>query len=89
MKSFDIFKINLDRTLDMTQTESDAVWAVITRVNICIADLNGDGELDFVDISDFLAGFMSEDPAVDFNSDGEFDFVDISGFLDSFTSGCP
>lgn len=53
------------------------------------ADLNGDGELDFLDISDFLAAFTALDLAADFNGDGELDFLDISLFLTAFTDGCP
>lgn len=55
----------------------------------CPADLNGDREVDFLDISLFLAAYGSGDPIADFNGDGQFDFVDISAFLSSFTTGCP
>lgn len=55
----------------------------------CIADLNGDGFLDFLDISIFLTAFSKQDPIVDLNNDGSFDFLDISLFLSTFTSGCP
>lgn len=54
----------------------------------CIADLNGDGETDFVDISAFLAAYGSSDPIADMNDDGNFDFIDISAFLTSFAQGC-
>lgn len=55
----------------------------------CPADLNGDGETDFVDISAFLSAFGANEPAADFNGDGEYDFVDISAFLAAFGAGCP
>ncbi len=55
----------------------------------CIADLNGDGFTDFVDISLFLSAFGNEEPAADINGDAQWDFVDISEFLASFTQGCP
>ncbi len=55
----------------------------------CIADLNGDGELDFVDISLFLGAFGNQGTLADLNGDGQWDFVDISVFLNSYTAGCP
>ncbi len=55
----------------------------------CIADLNMDGEYDFLDISAFLLGLMNSDPIADLNGDGEFDFIDISSFLSAYTQGCP
>lgn len=53
------------------------------------ADQNSDGELDFADISLFLAAYTALDPSADLNDDGEFDFADISLFLSAYTSGCP
>ncbi len=55
----------------------------------CVADLNGDGDTDFADISLFIDGYGSQDPIADINGDGSWDFVDISEFLASFTAGCP
>ncbi len=55
----------------------------------CPADMNGDGALDFFDISGFLTAFVAGDLVVDFNSDGAFDFFDISSFLTAFGDGCP
>lgn len=55
----------------------------------CPADLTGDGELNFFDVSAFLSAFSIQDPIADFSADGKFDFFDVSGFLSSFTAGCP
>lgn len=55
----------------------------------CPADMNGDGALDFFDISAFLTAFGNQDSIADFTSDGVFDFFDISGFLAAFSAGCP
>ncbi len=55
----------------------------------CVADLNGDDELDFIDISTFVSAFTSGDPAADINEDGQHDFIDISAFVGAFTAGCP
>lgn len=58
-------------------------------VSECAVDLNGDGALDFFDISAFLTLFNASNPVADWNGDGSFDFFDISGYLTSFNSGCP
>ncbi|MGJ8636532.1 MAG: GC-type dockerin domain-anchored protein [Phycisphaerales bacterium] len=55
----------------------------------CNADLNGDGELDFFDISEYLTLYSAGDLAADFNNDGALDFFDISAFLTEFSGGCP
>jgi len=51
------------------------------------ADLNGDGNLDFFDISLFLSAFSSLDPIADFNNDGVWNFFDVSAFLTAFNQG--
>jgi len=55
----------------------------------CAADFNGDGLLDFFDLSAFLAAFSAENPSADFNNDGLFDFFDVSTYLNLFSAGCP
>ncbi len=55
----------------------------------CPADMNGDGALDFFDISTFLTAFGNGDLSVDINGDGALDFFDISAFLTAFAAGCP
>ncbi len=64
-------------------------WAGINNVPPCAPDLNGDGVLNFFDISAFLAAFSAMDPVADFNNDGTFNFFDISAFLTAFSAGCP
>jgi FG-GAP repeat len=55
----------------------------------CPADLNGDGVLNFFDISLFLTAFNNQSPIADFNNDGFFNFFDVSAFLAAFSAGCP
>lgn len=55
----------------------------------CPADLTGDGQLDFFDVSGFLVLFQLNDPAADFTGDGQLDFFDVSAFLASYARGCP
>lgn len=94
--------VNLTQFFQMRITVTDAgadttVEAGIDAFSIsseicdsgCPADLNGDGVLDFFDISDFLSAYNSMDPAADFDGNGSFDFFDVSAFLSAFNSGCP
>ena len=55
----------------------------------CPADLTGDGELNFFDVSAFLLAFANMDSAADFTGDGKFNFFDVSAFLTDFSAGCP
>ena len=62
---------------------------VATPVESCIADLTGDGTLDFFDVSAFLNAYNAMDPAADFTGDGVYNFFDVSAFLNAFNAGCP
>ena len=55
----------------------------------CPADLTGDGELNFFDVSAFLAAFGEQDPVADFDRNDEWNFFDVSAFLSAFSAGCP
>ncbi len=55
----------------------------------CPADLTGEGDLNFFDVSAFLTAFNTSDPAADFTNDGIFNFFDVSAFLTVFAAGCP
>ncbi len=65
-----------------------ASWSIDSN-NPCPADLNGDGALNFFDVSDFLSAFGMMDSAADFNGDGALNFFDVSAFLEAFGDGCP
>ncbi len=55
----------------------------------CPADIDGNGVLDFFDVSAFLSAYGAMDPSADFDGNGSFDFFDVSGFLAAFADGCP
>ena len=52
------------------------------------ADMNGDGFLNFFDVSAFLSAFAIQDLAADFNHDGVLNFFDVSAFLTAFNQTC-
>ncbi len=63
--------------------------AVSEDAGTCGADINGDGDLNFFDVSAFLMAYNAQDPIADFNEDGMFNFFDVSAFLTAFNAGCP
>ena len=54
----------------------------------CPADLNGDDQLNFFDVSAFLVAFNDADASADLNGAGLFNFFDVSAFLTQFAAGC-
>ena len=94
--------VNLTSTMRIKFVASDlgegsVVEAGIDDVHIfgvscasgCLADLTGEGDLNFLDVSAFLSAFSMQDPVADFTEDGSFNFLDVSAFLDAFADGCP
>ncbi|MEZ6165127.1 MAG: CRTAC1 family protein [Phycisphaerales bacterium] len=59
------------------------------RALVCAADLSGDGNLNFFDVSAFLTMYQSQHPQADMNGDGLFNFFDVSAFLVAYQGGCP
>ena len=55
----------------------------------CLADLTGEGIVDFFDVSAFLQAFAAQDALADFTNDGIWDFFDVSAFLQAYAQGCP
>jgi hypothetical protein len=55
----------------------------------CLADLTGDGSLNFFDVSAFLVAYSANDPIADFTGDSSLNFFDVSAFLTAFGAGCP
>ncbi len=61
----------------------------IAALASCQADINGDGNLNFLDVSEFLSLFGDGDLSVDFVADGLLNFFDVSEFLALYGAGCP
>jgi len=56
----------------------------------CPADLTGDGNVNFFDISEYIALFNAQDPAADLAEPfGSLNFFDISAYITLFNQGCP
>jgi len=56
----------------------------------CPVDFNGDGVLNFFDVSFFISAYASNNPIADLAAPaGVFNFFDVSAFLNAFNAGCP
>ena len=92
-KLFDAPLVPGQNTITVVAVEDSGNTNVLTETvtlgSPCPADVTGDGNLNFYDISAFLTAFSSGDPAGDFNGDGQFNFFDVSAFLTAFNAGCP
>lgn len=54
----------------------------------CPADFQGDGLVNFFDLSEFIQAYTSNDQLADMTLDNELDVNDVFGFLDAYTKGC-
>ena len=65
---------------------------VLRIPDLCTADFNGDGFLDFFDYDDFVScyefGSCPPGRTADFNGDGFADFFDYDDFVAAFEAGC-
>ena len=54
-----------------------------------MGDVNGDGNLDLLDVQPFVVVLSSGgfDPAADMNGDGSVDLLDVAGFVDALSNG--
>jgi hypothetical protein len=69
---------------------SNSVSVLLNQCGVsCPADLTGDGDLNFFDVSAFLSAFNAMDPIADFNGDGLINFDDVQAYLAAFNAGCP
>lgn len=56
----------------------------------CDADIDGNGSLNFFDVSGYLALYNAQDPAADLASPfGVWNFFDLSAYLALYNAGCP
>lgn len=61
-----------------------------TACDACPADVNGDGSLNFFDLSAYIAQFNAQNPAADLAAPfGEFNFFDVAAYLRAYNDGCP
>jgi len=67
----------------------DDVQVSTQEIDLCFVDITCDGQVNFFDVSAFLAAYAAEDLRADFTGDGLFNFFDVSAFLAQYAVGCP
>ncbi len=78
-------------TVTLTAFEESGRAAIYTHTffaDLCDADFNNDGFVDFFDFDDFATAFEAGDVSADYNNDGFIDFFDFDDFVASFQAGC-
>jgi hypothetical protein len=56
----------------------------------CLADFNGDENVNFFDVADFIGAFNAQDASADIAEPfGSFNFFDVSAFIAAYNVGCP
>lgn len=59
-----------------------------TRFDGCLADLTGEGEVDFADFLQFFNAYDTGDPAADVNGCDDVEFGDFLLFFNAYDTGC-
>ncbi len=82
--------INNARQMAVIATDNaDRSGAVLlTPIEPCGGDFNGDGAVNTLDVLAFLNAWNTGDPRSDFNGDGAIDTRDVLTFLNAWTAGC-
>lgn len=75
----------------LVQAQLDAISYVqdVLLAPPCAGDANGDGAVNFADVTSVLANFGGAGPAGDANHDEAVNFADVTAVLANFGSGCP
>jgi len=79
-----------DPALGQVVTSEPATVLIRVTQPECEADLDGDGQLTFFDITAYIGAFNNGDPSADIAAPfGSFDFFDIVAFVGLYNAGCP
>lgn len=84
---FEFSEAGPDRFL--VQSRGLTVYSTVA-CEACPADLNGDGLVNFFDLSAYIGAFNAQDASADLAEPfGTFNFFDLAAYLDVYGAGCP
>lgn len=84
--------MNNDGAVDLVRNTLSALYILNnTCPKACnsMADLNGDGVVNFFDAAWFINLYQSDQASADLTGDGVLNFYDVSLYLEFFTAACP
>lgn len=67
---------------------NDASIVDLRSCGECVADLNLDRLIDFIDVSIFLESYFSKTPISNLNGDATWNFFDVATFIQAYNTGC-
>ncbi|VAX39003.1 hypothetical protein MNBD_PLANCTO03-1132 [hydrothermal vent metagenome] len=76
----------LEKPIELLEQEFD--FPIFGTFAGCIADFNGDGVVDTLDLLAFLNAWTAGSPEADVNDDGEINTLDVLAFLNAWNLGC-
>lgn len=82
------FDDEADYSCDVSVFACGHVLSTAAKLKVCLADLNCDEQVDFVDYLEFLTYFDAGDLKADMNRDGLVDFSDYLDFVNMYDVGC-
>ncbi|MFG0241144.1 MAG: GC-type dockerin domain-anchored protein [Phycisphaerales bacterium JB054] len=88
----DRFRIRFNATDNPNDSETEAAIDAFILEDVdcggCIADFNGDGEVNTLDVLSFLNAWNAGDGSADINGDGDVNTLDVLAFLNLWNEGC-
>lgn len=72
----------------ITNGNNDATIVDLRSCGQCTADMDLDQDMDYLDVSYFLAAYYDQSPIADINNDAQWNFHDVSSFIVSYLAGC-
>jgi len=73
---------------DIAQGATSEFAACVQAETGCVADFNGDGDVNTLDVLTFLNAWNAEDPSADIDGDGDVNTLDVLAFLNLWNAGC-
>jgi streptogramin lyase len=80
--------VGADDIIWFTETGARKLGKLEFCLNPCVADFNGDGSVNSLDVLAYLNAWAAGDPAADVNGDGAVNSLDVLFFLNLWNAGC-
>ena len=68
---------------------SNKIAALLADASPCIADFDGNGNVNILDVVAFITNWNAQGPGSDFNGDTNINILDVVAFITEWNAGCP